>query len=199
MLIDSFLFPTGAHLQRVLLPGRSGEGDGGPPQRDDGQGEGLHPRTADRVHREHRPPRLQAGHSVTAQRKPFLYQSSISLVNQATKPPTLYFPVPAALITRHSKWSDGYWSRLDIQPSAPRRSDFERLFALTWRILTTMFPEVTDTLTAVETNRVFWERMRDVYKRRYSNSTSSLDMFEDESLEQEVLALSCDSDDAPLA
>ncbi|GIY90149.1 cGMP-dependent 3',5'-cyclic phosphodiesterase [Caerostris darwini] len=64
-----------------------------------------------------------------------------------------------------------------------------------YKILTTLFPEVIDTLTAVETNRLFWERMRDVYKRRYSNSTSSLDMFEDESLEQEVLALSCDSDE----
>ncbi|CAL1294152.1 unnamed protein product [Larinioides sclopetarius] len=68
-----------------------------------------------------------------------------------------------------------------------------------YKILTTIFPEVSETLLAVETNRLFWERMRDVYKRRYSNSTSSLDMFEDESLEQEVLALSCDSDDAPLA
>ncbi|XP_055937013.1 cGMP-dependent 3',5'-cyclic phosphodiesterase-like isoform X1 [Argiope bruennichi] len=68
-----------------------------------------------------------------------------------------------------------------------------------YKVLTTIFPEVIETLTAVETNRVFWERMRDVYKRRYSNSTSSLDMFEDESLEQEVLAISCDSDEAPLA
>ncbi|GFY63351.1 cGMP-dependent 3',5'-cyclic phosphodiesterase [Trichonephila inaurata madagascariensis] len=64
-----------------------------------------------------------------------------------------------------------------------------------YKILATLFPEVEDAFRAVETNRIFWERMRDVYKRRYSNSTSSLDMFEDESLEQEVLALSCDSDE----
>ncbi|GFT37736.1 cGMP-dependent 3',5'-cyclic phosphodiesterase [Trichonephila clavipes] len=64
-----------------------------------------------------------------------------------------------------------------------------------YKILATLFPKVEDAFRAVETNRIFWERMRDVYKRRYSNSTSSLDMFEDESLEQEVLALSCDSDE----
>lgn len=72
---------------------------------------------------------------------------------------------------------------------------FNACVCFSCRILTDLFPEVQDTFTAVDMNRVFWERMRDVYKRRYSHSTSSLDMFEDESLEQEVLALSCDSDD----
>ncbi|XP_054724267.1 cGMP-dependent 3',5'-cyclic phosphodiesterase-like [Uloborus diversus] len=70
----------------------------------------------------------------------------------------------------------------------------ENIVHPTYKILVSLFPEVESTLTAVEMNRLFWERMRDVYKRRYSNSTSSLDMFEDETLEQEVLALSCESD-----
>ncbi|XP_035224844.1 cGMP-dependent 3',5'-cyclic phosphodiesterase-like isoform X2 [Stegodyphus dumicola] len=70
----------------------------------------------------------------------------------------------------------------------------ENIVLPAYRILALLFPEMHEATTAVDTNRLFWERMRDVFKRRYSNSTSSLDMFEDESLEQEVLALSCESD-----
>nr|XP_042909667.1 cGMP-dependent 3',5'-cyclic phosphodiesterase-like [Parasteatoda tepidariorum] len=64
----------------------------------------------------------------------------------------------------------------------------ENIVLPAYKILVSLFPKVEATLNAVQTNRLFWERMRDVYKRRYSCSTSSLDMFEDESLEQEVLA-----------
>lgn len=62
------------------------------------------------------------------------------------------------------------------------------------RILIELFPNIQETFVAVEKNHIFWERMRDVYKRRYSHSTSSLDMFEDESLEQEVLGLCGESE-----
>lgn len=56
-----------------------------------------------------------------------------------------------------------------------------------YELLAAFFPEAEEISNAVNTNKVYWERMRDIYKRRYSNSSSSLDMFEDETLEQEVL------------
>ncbi|XP_076333643.1 cGMP-dependent 3',5'-cyclic phosphodiesterase-like isoform X2 [Tachypleus tridentatus] len=55
-------------------------------------------------------------------------------------------------------------------------------------LLSSFFPAAEVTARAVATNRMYWERMRDIYKRRYNNSGSSLDLFDDEVLEKEVLS-----------
>lgn len=55
------------------------------------------------------------------------------------------------------------------------------------RILSTIFPKADVLLKAVITNKMYWERMGDVYKQRYTPSTSSLDIFDDEELDAEVL------------
>ncbi|XP_029823434.1 cGMP-dependent 3',5'-cyclic phosphodiesterase isoform X2 [Ixodes scapularis] len=54
-------------------------------------------------------------------------------------------------------------------------------------LLAEMFPAAKETADAVDHNKLYWERVSDICRRRYANSASSLDLFEDEKLEKEVL------------
>lgn len=54
-------------------------------------------------------------------------------------------------------------------------------------LLGEMFPAARETAEAVDNNKMYWERVSDICRRRYANSASSLDLFEDEKLEKEVL------------
>ncbi|XP_077518864.1 cGMP-dependent 3',5'-cyclic phosphodiesterase-like isoform X3 [Amblyomma americanum] len=54
-------------------------------------------------------------------------------------------------------------------------------------LLAEMFPAARETAEAVDNNKMYWERVSDICRRRYANSASSLDLFEDEKLEKEVL------------
>ncbi|XP_064481754.1 cGMP-dependent 3',5'-cyclic phosphodiesterase-like isoform X2 [Ornithodoros turicata] len=54
-------------------------------------------------------------------------------------------------------------------------------------LLAEMFPEAKEPADAVDHNKVYWERVSDICRRRNANCTSSLDIFEDEKLEKEVM------------
>ncbi|XP_022254452.1 cGMP-dependent 3',5'-cyclic phosphodiesterase-like isoform X2 [Limulus polyphemus] len=56
-----------------------------------------------------------------------------------------------------------------------------------YELLAKLFPEAEETAQAVATNKMYWERMQEIYKRRHLTSSCSLDLFEDQSLEKEVL------------
>ncbi|GBN98124.1 hypothetical protein AVEN_65486-1, partial [Araneus ventricosus] len=58
--------------------------------------------------------------------------SPISSVNDAPKsPPPTHVPTPTAFMARHTKWSDGYWDRSDIQHTAPHHANSHRFSPLT--------------------------------------------------------------------
>ncbi|GAB6033257.1 cGMP-dependent 3',5'-cyclic phosphodiesterase [Chamberlinius hualienensis] len=59
-----------------------------------------------------------------------------------------------------------------------------------FEILSSIFPAAKTLLQAVTLNKMFWQRMGDVYRQRYTVSTSSLDIFDDDELEREVLSVS---------
>ncbi|XP_022238253.1 cGMP-dependent 3',5'-cyclic phosphodiesterase-like [Limulus polyphemus] len=62
-------------------------------------------------------------------------------------------------------------------------------------LLSSFFPATEVASRAVASNSMYWERMREIYKRRYNNSSSSLDLFDDESLEKEVIGgANCQTD-----
>ena len=54
------------------------------------------------------------------------------------------------------------------------------------RIVAKLFPEADEPYSSIKANRRNWSRLRDVYKRRKPESTSSLEVFEDDSLEEEL-------------
>lgn len=54
------------------------------------------------------------------------------------------------------------------------------------RIVAKLFPEAEEPYSSIKANRRNWSRLRDVYKRRKHESTSSLEVFEDDSLEEEL-------------
>ncbi|GBM46269.1 hypothetical protein AVEN_232155-1 [Araneus ventricosus] len=73
------------------------------------------------------------------------FHNANSLTTSHTIPRLLQFPwripgpssslspharTPAAFRSRQSKWSDGYWVRLDTEPSAPHHANSDRF----WRV-----------------------------------------------------------------
>ncbi|XP_063840709.1 cGMP-dependent 3',5'-cyclic phosphodiesterase-like isoform X2 [Scylla paramamosain] len=55
-----------------------------------------------------------------------------------------------------------------------------------YEIVAKLFPEADEPYSSIKANRRNWSRLRDVYKRRKPESTSSLEVFEDDSLEEEL-------------
>lgn len=55
-----------------------------------------------------------------------------------------------------------------------------------FRIVAKLFPEADEPYNNVKANFRHWSRLRDVYKRRKPASTSSLEVFEDDTLEDEL-------------
>nr|XP_053651320.1 cGMP-dependent 3',5'-cyclic phosphodiesterase-like [Cherax quadricarinatus] len=55
-----------------------------------------------------------------------------------------------------------------------------------YEIVAKIFPGAEEPYTSIKTSRRNWARLRDVYKRRKPESTSSLEVFEDDSLEDEL-------------
>lgn len=49
-----------------------------------------------------------------------------------------------------------------------------------------LFPGAQEPYNNIKANKRNWSRLRDVYKRRKPESTSSLEVFEDDSLEEEL-------------
>ncbi|CAL4063774.1 unnamed protein product [Meganyctiphanes norvegica] len=56
-----------------------------------------------------------------------------------------------------------------------------------YQILAQMFSDAKEPYENILTSRRKWNRLHDIYKRRKHNSTSSLEIFEDDSLEEELL------------
>ncbi|XP_076330404.1 cGMP-dependent 3',5'-cyclic phosphodiesterase-like isoform X2 [Tachypleus tridentatus] len=64
-----------------------------------------------------------------------------------------------------------------------------------YNLLSSFFPAAEVTSRAVATNSMYWERMRTIYKRQYNNGGSSLDLFDDEDLEKEIInGANCETD-----
>lgn len=55
-----------------------------------------------------------------------------------------------------------------------------------YELLAKMFPGASDPYHNIQASRKNWAKLRDVYKRRKPESTSSLDIFEDDSLEEDL-------------
>ncbi|XP_050693259.1 cGMP-dependent 3',5'-cyclic phosphodiesterase-like isoform X2 [Eriocheir sinensis] len=55
-----------------------------------------------------------------------------------------------------------------------------------YEIVAKLFPEAEEPYSSIKANRRNWSRLRDVYKRRKHESTSSLEVFEDDSLDEEL-------------
>ncbi|XP_042238504.1 cGMP-dependent 3',5'-cyclic phosphodiesterase-like isoform X2 [Homarus americanus] len=55
-----------------------------------------------------------------------------------------------------------------------------------YEIVAKLFPGAQDPYNNIKTSRRNWARLRDVYKRRKPESTSSLEVFEDDSLDEEL-------------
>ncbi|XP_071546551.1 cGMP-dependent 3',5'-cyclic phosphodiesterase-like [Panulirus ornatus] len=55
-----------------------------------------------------------------------------------------------------------------------------------YEIVAKLFPDAQEPYNNIKANRRNWSRLRDVYKRRKPESTSSLEVFEDDSLEEEL-------------
>ncbi|KAK4294226.1 hypothetical protein Pmani_033128 [Petrolisthes manimaculis] len=55
-----------------------------------------------------------------------------------------------------------------------------------YEIVAKMFPEAVEPYNNVKANFRHWSRLKDVYKRRKPASTSSLEVFEDDTLEDEL-------------
>ena len=59
-------------------------------------------------------------------------------------------------------------------------------FHFIFRILAKIFPGAIEPFENVKSSRKNWVRLRDLYKRRKHESTSSLEVFEDDSLEEQL-------------
>lgn len=54
-------------------------------------------------------------------------------------------------------------------------------------LLGEMFPEAKETADAVDHNKLYWERVSDICRQRNANCSLSLDIFDDDKLEMEVM------------
>ncbi|KAK7077685.1 hypothetical protein SK128_021057, partial [Halocaridina rubra] len=54
-------------------------------------------------------------------------------------------------------------------------------------IVAKIFPAAQEPFSNITARKRNWSRLRDVYKRRKPESTSSLEFFEDDSLEEEIV------------
>lgn len=57
-----------------------------------------------------------------------------------------------------------------------------------YKLLSKLFPDAGETLATAETNCCYWDRLQDLYKTRSSIHSSSLDIFDDDELDSQVMS-----------